>query len=220
MPLALANCSGEWAIGFDKARSSRENRQTKARLRGLPSTPDYLRRLRSAGEDLGEVLAGVGGTFGDAVLDVVGRAAERREVRLVGVLQVVRIDADALFERFGAGQALHQLELGLGVAEGKLGRVAADIGVGLDAVNDGGLERAREARRVLMIARQRFLGAAGAALDIFAGGGADLQGLKDRLERRDLGDVGIGHGWKPPKTETWSWRPDGGGIANVLLHCN
>src|SRR5947209_1467903 len=87
----------------------------------------YLRRLRSAGEDLGEIFAGVGGAFGDAVLDIVGSAAERREVRLVGVLQVVRIDADALFERLHAGQALDEIKLGLGVAEGELGGVAADI---------------------------------------------------------------------------------------------
>src|SRR5947209_19149868 len=103
MPLALANCSGEWAIGFDKgALLQRKTDKRKPACAGFRIL-DYLRRLRSAGEDLGEVLAGVGRAFGDTILDVVGRAAECREVRLVGILQVVLIDAHALFERFCAG---------------------------------------------------------------------------------------------------------------------
>src|SRR5947209_1537106 len=163
----------------------------------------YLRRLRSAGEDLGEIFAGVGGAFGDAVLEIVGRAAERREVRLARILEVVGIDADTLFERLDAGERLNEAKLRLRVAVGEFSDVAGDVGIGLDAVNRRGFERAREARRILMHAGQRLLRLAGGALGIFARGGAELElagdvleGLEDRLEGRDLGNVGIGHGYQ------------------------
>src|SRR5947209_3302795 len=77
-----------------------------------------------------------------------------------------------------------------------------------------------------MVARERFLGAAGGTLDIFARGGAELElagdileGLEDRLERRNGGDVGIGHGMNLRRRK-WGLRPRYPHIANVLLHCN